>query len=107
MALQIWTMNTDGSNKKQVTDNDAANFGPFFFPDAHRIIFSSNMHDERGRDFDLYAINTDGTSIERITYFNGFDGFPMFSRDGKYLVFASNRNQKKHGETNIFLAEWR
>jgi Tol biopolymer transport system component len=31
----------------------------------------------------------------------------MFSRDGKYLVFASNRNQKKRGETNIFLAEWR
>ena len=65
------------------------------------------MHDERGRDFDLYTINTDGTSQERITYFNGFDGFPMFSRDGKYLVFASNRNQKKRGETNIFLAEWR
>ena len=107
MALQLWTMNADGSNKKQVTDNHAANFGPFFFPDANRIIFSSNMHDERGRDFDLYAINTDGTSLERITYFDGFDGFPMFSRDGKYLVFASNRNQKKRGETNIFLAEWR
>ena len=107
MALQIWTMNADGSNKKQITDNNAANFGPFFFPDAKRIIFSSNMHDERGRDFDLYAINTDGTSLERITYFNGFDGFPMFSRDGRYLVFASNRNQKQRGETNIFLAEWR
>ena len=107
MALQLWTMNADGSNKKQVTDNNAANFGPFFFPDAGRIIFSSNMHDERGRDFDLYAINTDGTNLERITYFDGFDGFPMFSRDGKYLVFASNRNQKKRGETNIFLAEWR
>ena len=107
MALQLWTMNADGSNKKQVTNNNAANFGPFFFPDTNRIIFSSNMHDERGRDFDLYAINTDGTSLERITYFDGFDGFPMFSRDGKYLVFASNRNQKKRGETNIFLAEWR
>ena len=107
MALQIWTMNADGSNKKQITDNNAANFGPFFFPDAERIIFSSNMHDERGRDFDLYAINADGTGLERITHFNGFDGFPMFSRDGKYLVFASNRNQKKRGETNIFLAEWR
>jgi len=31
----------------------------------------------------------------------------MFSYDGKYLVFASNRNQKKRGDTNIFLAEWR
>ena len=107
MALQLWTMDEDGSNKTQVTDNNAANFGPFFFPDGDRIIFSSNMHDEKGRDFDLYAINTDGTNLERVTFFDGFDGFPMFSKNGKYLVFASNRNQKKRGDTNIFLAEWR
>ena len=107
MALQIWTMNADGSNKKQVTDNSAANFGPFFFPKGDRIIFSSNMHDKKGRDFDLYAIDVDGSNLERITFFEGFDGFPMFSYDGKYLVFASNRNQKKRGDTNIFLAEWR
>ena len=106
MALQLWTMNSDGTNKQQVTDNGAANFGPFFFPDGKRIIFSSNMDDEKGRDFDLYAINTDGTGLERITHFNGFDGFPMFSLDGKYLVFASNRNQAKKGDTNIFICEW-
>ena len=106
MALQLRTMNSDGTSKQQITDNDAANFGPFFFPDGKRIIFSSNMHDEKGRDFDLYAINTNGTELERITYFDGFDGFPMFSLDGKYLVFASNRNQAKRGDTNIFICEW-
>ena len=106
MALQLWTMNSDGTNKQQVTDNGAANFGPYFFPDGKRIIFSSNMHDEKGRDFDLYAINKDGTGLGRITYFDGFDGFPMFSLDGKYLVFASNRNQAKKGDTNIFICEW-
>ena len=107
MALQIWTMNTDGSNKTQITDNNAANFGPYFFPDGNKIIFSSNLHDPKGRDFDLYAINTDGSNLERVTYFNGFDGFPMFSPDGKYLVFASNRNQTKIRDTNLFIAEWR
>ena len=106
MALQIWTMNADGTNKKQVTNNEAANFGPYFFPNSNRIIFSSNLHDPKGRDFDLYAINVDGTGLERITYFNGFDGFPMFSPDGRYLVFASNRNQIKRGDTNLFIAEW-
>mgnify|MGYP002725495044 CR=1 FL=1 len=107
MALQIWTMNIDGSNKKQVTNNGAANFGPFFFPNDKRIIFSSNMHDPKGRNFDLYAINIDGTDLERITFFEGFDGFPMFSPDGKFLVFASNRNQEKQGDTNLFICEWR
>ena len=75
-------------------------------PNSNRIIFSSNLHDPKGRDFDLYAINVDGTGLERITYFNGFDGFPMFSPDGRYLVFASNRNQIKRGDTNLFIAEW-
>ena len=27
VALHIWTMHADGSNKKQVTDNNSANFG--------------------------------------------------------------------------------
>ena len=107
MALQIWTMRADGSNKKKITDNDSANFGPYYFPNGKRIIFSSNLHDPNGRDFDLYAINTDGTGLERITYFDGFDGFPMFSPDGRYLVFASNRNQAEHGETNLFIVEWK
>ena len=106
MALQIWIMNPDGSGKKQITNNKAANFGPYFFPDGKRIIFSSNLHNPKGRDFDLYSIKTDGSGLERITFFEGFDGFPMFSPDGKYLVFASNRNQKKRGDTNLFLAEW-
>ena len=107
MALQIWTMNSDGSNKKQITNNSAANFGPYFFPDGKKIIFSSNLHDPSGRDFDLYAINTNGTGLERITMFEGFDGFPMFSPDGKYLVFSSNRNQEKKGDTNLFLCKWK
>ena len=107
MTLQIWTMDADGANKKQVTDNEAANFGPYFFPDGNRIIFSSNLHDPKGRDFDLYAVNVDGSNLERITHYDGFDGFPMFSPDGKYLVFASNRNQLKAGDTNLFIAEWK
>jgi len=106
MALQLWTMNTDGTNKQQVTNNDAANFGPYFFPDGNKIIFSSNLHDPSGRDFDLYAIGVEGTNLERITFFNGFDGFPMFSPNGKFLVFASNRNQAKRGDTNLFITEW-
>jgi len=105
-TLEIWVMNADGSNKRQVTSNGKANFGPYFFPDGKRIIFASNMDDPRGRNFDLYKINTDGTGLERITFNDTFDGFPMFSPDGKKLVFASNRAAKTPGETNVFIADW-
>jgi Tol biopolymer transport system component len=105
-VLEIWVMNADGSNKRQVTSNGKANFGPYFFPDGKRIIFASNMDDPRQRNFDLYKINFDGTGLERITFNDTFDGFPMFSPDGKKLVFASNRNAKTQGETNVFIADW-
>ncbi len=58
-VLEIFVMDADGSNKRQITDNGAANFCPFFHPDGKRIIFSSNMYDARGRNFDLYLIGTD------------------------------------------------
>ncbi len=106
-SLEIFVMNADGSNLHQVTSLGGANFAPFFTPDGTRIIFASNYHNPRGRDFELYLINTDGSGLERVTVNPTFDGFPMFSPDGKHLVFASNRQAKVEGSTNVFMADWK
>lgn len=105
-TLDIWVMNADGSGKRRVTSQSAANFAPYFHPDGQRIIFSSNLHDPAGRNFDLYLVRTDGTGLERVTSHPDFDGFPMFSPDGRQLVFASNRGAARQGDTNVFLADW-
>ncbi len=105
-ALEIWVMDADGANKRQVTKLGAASFAPYFHPDGKRIIFSSNHPNPRGRAFDLYMIGDDGNGLERITSEPSFDGFPMFSPDGTKLVFASNRNGKTPGETNLFVVDW-
>ena len=99
-------MNADGSGKQQITNLGGANFGPFFTPDGKKIIFSSNMDDPKGREFDIYLINVDGTGLERVTTTPQFDGFPMFSPDGKKLIFASNRGGNRPGETDLFIADW-
>lgn len=104
--LDIWVMNADGTDQRRVTRFQGASFGPFFHPSGERIIFSSNLHDPSGRDFDLYMIALDGTGLERVTTHPEFDGFPMFSPDGRQLVFASNRGGSEEGETNVFLADW-
>jgi TolB protein len=104
--LELYIMNLADRKPVRITDNGAANFGPYWHPDGKRIIFSSNMQDPQGRNFDLYMIDIDTREIERITYYDGFDGFPMFSHDGKQLVFASNRFGKVAGETNVFIADW-
>jgi TolB protein len=104
--LELWIMNADGSNKRQVTNLNAASFAPFLHPDGKRIIFSSNYGDPSGREFDLFMVNVDGSGLKRITHSKEFDGFPMFSRDGRSLLFASNRYGKVQGETNVFTARW-
>jgi TolB protein len=104
--LEIFIMNRDGSDQRQVTKLGGANFAPSWHPDRKRLIFSSNMADPKGREFELYLINIDGTGLERVTHNALFDGFPMFSPDGRRLVFASNRHGKVEGETNVFIAEW-
>jgi TolB protein len=103
---EIFMMSADGSNKRQITNNGAANWAPFLHPNNRHVIFSSNLHDPERRSFSLYLINSDGTGLERITHGARFDSFPMFSRDGKKLVFASSRNAKEPREFNIFIADW-
>jgi Tol biopolymer transport system component len=105
MNLEIFVADADGSNARQVTDNGAGNFAPYFFPDGERIIFASNVAGG-GRNFDLFMVNVDGSGLEQVTFDESFDSFPMFSPDGKQLVFASNRHGSQRGETNLFLADW-
>jgi Tol biopolymer transport system component len=104
--LELYVMDRDGSNGRQLTTLGAASFAPSWHPDEKRLVFASNYKDPRGRDFDIFLINLDGTGLEQVTFNDTFDGFPMFSPDGHDLVFASNRGAKKEGETNVFIADW-
>jgi TolB protein len=104
--MELWVMNADGSNQRQITRLGGANFGPSWTPDGRRLIFSSNHTQPRSGNFDLYLIALDGTGLERITTHGAFDGFPMFSPDGRSLVWASNRHAASPNETNLFVADW-
>jgi Tol biopolymer transport system component len=120
--LEIFVMNADGSGKRQVTQNGASNFAPFFHPDGRRIIFSSSLRNLSPQSsvlspetsalenqppmFHLYLVNDDGGGLEQITTQGRFNSFPMFSPDGKKLVWVSDRGSKERGEFNVFLADW-
>ena len=104
--LEIYIMDADGSNQRQLTQLGGANFAPYWHPSGEKIVFSSNHHDPDGRDFEIYMINLDGSGLTRITYSEGFDGFPVFSPDGQHLVFGSNRNNGATSDTNVFIGEW-
>lgn len=105
-SMDLWVMNADGSEKREVLANGAANFAPYGLPSGEGMLFASNMEDAKGRNFDIFKIRYDGTGLERITFYEGFDSFPMFSPDGKQVLFSSNRFGKVRGETNVFVADW-
>ena len=104
--MELWVMNADGSDQRQITRLGGANFGPSWSPDGRHLIFSSNHTQPRSGNFDLYVIALDGTGLERITTHGAFDGFPMFSPDGRSIVWASNRHAASPSETNLFVADW-
>jgi TolB protein len=104
--MELFIMKSDGTQKKQLTSNGAANFAPYFHPNGRQIIFASNMKDPRSGNFDLYLINRDGTGLEQITFDEKFDGFPMFNADGTKIIWESNRNAPTANSTNVFIADW-
>ena len=105
-TMELFVMDADGSNKRQITDNGSSNFAPFFHPNGEQIIFSSNMGDPTGRAFHLYLIDVDGSGLRQVTNDGFFNSFPMFSPDGRLLAFSSDRGTAGPGEINVFLADW-
>jgi len=104
--MELFVVDVDGKNLRQITKLGRANWAPYFHPDGKRIIFSSNHHTERGFPFNLFMINLDGTGLRQVSFDPTFDSFPMFSPDGKKLSFSSNRDNGGTRDTNVFVVDW-
>ena len=109
--VELYVMNADGSDQRQITALGGANFGPSWSPDGSKIIFASNFVAPRSGNFELYLVSASESmataeKLERLTTSEVFDGFPVFSPDGKQLMWASNRHAKSKGETNVFVADF-
>ena len=104
--MEVWIANADGSNARQVTFLEQANWAPNFTPDGKHFLFCSNHEYKRGFPFNMYMADLDGKNIKKISRDKGFDAFPMFTTDKKKIVFSSNRNNGGTRDTNIFVADW-
>jgi TolB protein len=86
----------------QLTNDDNVNWGPYWHPDGHHLIFATSRHGHQ--NYELYTIRDDGSHATRITYCDRFDGLPVFSPDGKYLMWSSKRTADN--TTQLFLARF-
>lgn len=86
-ALNIWTMNEDGSDLRQLTRDAGNNFSPSWSPDGRQIVFVST----RDGGQDLYVMDADGSNLRAITRDANDDNWPRWSPDGTMIAFESTR----------------
>ncbi len=93
-VLQIWTMNPDGTDPRQLTFDPGEKAQPKWSPDGTRLLYvAPGGTDDFGNQLglDLWVINADGTGIAKVTSFEGDDTEPAWSPDGSQIAFTSSR----------------
>ena len=84
----IWTINRDGGEQRQLTNNSFSDTHPRMSPDGRYIFFTST----RSGSSQVWRMNVDGTNQVQLTKREG--GHPVFvTPDGKWLYFDSGLHQ--------------
>lgn len=78
----LWIINDDGTNNRQLTFNTRNNVTPTVTPDGKYIVFVSNRS---GKD-ELWRTDLDGGNPLQLTQTPGFVGQPTCSPDGKWVI---------------------
>jgi Tol biopolymer transport system component len=84
----IFTINPDGTNQTNITNNAAGNGAPDYSPDGSNIAFNTS----RDGNVEIYRMNSDGSSPARLTNNAASDFSPNYSPDGASIVFVSDRD---------------
>src|SRR5262247_2041568 len=86
-TFDIFSVNTDGTDLKRLTNTDGYDAEGTVSPDGKKIVFTS----ARDGDLDIYDMNIDGTQVRRLTNELGYDGGPWHSQDGQWIVWRASR----------------
>ena len=92
---EIYVMDIDGKNSRNLTNNRDKDYSPSWSPDGERIAFSSrrdgNFRNKFGLTDEIYVMDVDGGNQRRLTNNRGWDWYPSWSPDGERIAFASDR----------------
>ena len=97
--FEIYTMNGDGSNLTNLTNNPAQDVNPVWSPDGKQIAFES----DRTGTKQIYLMDSDGSNIVQLTHdevdhqlpVTGDGRHSIWSSDGSKILFLQNDQDGK------------
>lgn len=93
----IVVINSDGTNRIELTSRSDTNINPSWSPDGRKIAFAS----DRSGNYEIWVMNSDGTNQIELTNDPSEDRFPVWCPTGEKIAFISDRS----GNYDIWIQE--
>jgi len=87
--LELWSIDANGGNQKQLTSDAHQLVEPIATPDGRYVVFFSN----RNGPLNLWRVDADGGNLKPLTTGKVFGGTVSCSPDGKLIVYSSRGRQ--------------
>ena len=90
-VMDLYLMDSDGSNVVRLTDEDGYDGGPFFSADGKKICWRRFVPGAPGENYaEIWTMNVDGSEKRCLTDLKAVSFAPYFHPSGEYLLFMSD-----------------
>jgi len=117
--LDLWTMKTDGSGKKQITKSPGYDGGAVYSRDGKMLVWRAGYPKNTEQmakykellaenvttpmKMELMVANADGSNQKTLTDFGCASFAPTFTPDGKKILFSSNKQECDSRKFELYL----
>ncbi|MEW8027403.1 MAG: M28 family peptidase [Candidatus Thiodiazotropha sp.] len=103
--MDLYLMDADGSNVRQLTDSPGYDGGPFFSFDGRKITW--RRFSEDGSQAEIFIMDLASGEERQLTHTGVMSWAPFFHPSGDYLIFASNQEGFANFELDLVDAQGR
>jgi Tol biopolymer transport system component len=86
--MDLYLMDADGSNVRQITHSPGYDGGPFFSPDNNKVVWRRFNPD--GNSAEIWTMNVDGSGQRQLTADAMVSWGPYYHPSGDYIIYSSN-----------------